>query len=230
MRAIVQVLLMAITMAFNVPQERRVDENYKVKPGELVKLDFDFADQISITTWDKNEINVKVMVSINDNKNNDAFEIKSVKTSQGIKIVSEIVKMEELAKKNHHIKITDNGDTIINCNLEMDLFFEIKIPKNVQLDVNTIGGDIIITKFQGLSKIKTIGGFIDYSVPGDDKADIEMRTISGDIYTDLELEFDREDRGLQHIVGGDVNARLNGGGREITLETIGSNIYLRKSK
>ncbi len=52
-----------------------VEKTAKINNQKTVVLDFDFADEITITGWDKNEVLVKVSVNINENENNDAFKL-----------------------------------------------------------------------------------------------------------------------------------------------------------
>ncbi len=230
MKTIIHVLTVILVSLFLGDSPRIVEDRISVSKGETVDLDFDFADEINIKTWNKDEVFVKVSVNINDNEDNDAFELLSGKSGSGVKITSEIKNMEDLHKESYTIKKDEDGDYYINnCNLSLELFFEVFIPEDVKLNIHTISGDIIITGFENEMHINTISGFIDLSLNARKKAEIEMSTISGEAFTNLDLKFPEYESGMHHVCGQVIDATLNGGGTAINLETISGNIYLRKA-
>lgn len=232
MKAIFNVLLIAIGMLFGTTGERHVEETYSFGNKEIVELDFRFADEIRVNTWNKNEVQVKVRVNINENEDNDAFILKTEETGNTLKIISKIENMNELAKRNYIVIEDEDGDTTIKgCSVEMDLFFEVMIPASAELKIETISGDIYVDDHRRKSKIESISGKVDYSMKSTADADFKLKTISGDIFTDMDLEIDHDpEEGYHHLVGGNVEARLNDGGELIKLETISGNIYLREKK
>ena len=70
---------------------------------------------------------------------------------------------------------------------------------------------------------------VDVSLPSNTKANIEMRSTMGSVYSNFDLEVPRED-GLK-AVGGQrkIKGELNGGGVNISLRSSTGNIYLRKN-
>ena len=76
-----------------------IEKTIKVKDQENVSMDFDFADEIKIKGWDKNEIYVKVSVNINDNEDNDSFKFEVDEFSSSINLISEIEDMKRISKK-----------------------------------------------------------------------------------------------------------------------------------
>ena len=61
---------------------------------------------------------------------------------------------------------------------------------------SSVSGDIEII-FNGLDQvnpsfIKATSGFVDISLPGNAKADLRMRSISGEIYTDFDVKITGE--------------------------------------
>lgn len=71
-------------------------------------------------------------------------------------------------------------------------------------------------------------GAIDVSIPADTRADVELKSTMGTVYSNFDLEAPRED-GLQ-IVGANRNieGKLNNGGVSISLKSSAGNIYFRK--
>lgn len=191
-----------------------------------VNLDFKFADSINVRVWNKDEILIKAIVNINNNQNNDKFTFKTEKLGKKILIKSEIKDLNKLGKEKK-VKDLETGEIIeMNCHIKMDLFFEVFIPQNLSLDIETISGNINSTHTKGNQRYHTISGDIDFNLPEKATVDLEMKTISGEMYTNFELTSDKD--GLNHFVSSEINTSLNGGGNNIELETISGNIYLRK--
>jgi DUF4097 and DUF4098 domain-containing protein YvlB len=73
---------------------------------------------------------------------------------------------------------------------------------------------------------KTISGFIDLAMAVDRKALLEMKTISGTLYTDLDVNGTSSGNSIPVV----VKHSLNNGGDPVNLETISGDIFVRKSK
>jgi lia operon protein LiaG len=104
--------------------------------------------------------------------------------------------------------------------------------KNVSGPVvlSTISGDVELS-FNEVSKdrpisIASISGEIDITLPAKAGVDIEMETISGDIYSDF--DFSSDSKKLKRIGGNSVKGQLNGGGVDFKITNVSGNIYLRK--
>jgi hypothetical protein len=117
----------------------------------------------------------------------------------------------------------------------------IKITKSSgPFTINTIGGNIEIA-FDKLNQseptsLATINGIIDVTMPATEKANVEISTINGNVYNNLDLkttskpvEKSKLAYGLDAIrMQGGNSYTLNGGGQKVFLKTISGNIYLRK--
>jgi len=231
MKNIVFTYVLAILISFSniVYSQKVIEKTYPINTEDEISLDFQFADEIKVTTWDKNEVYVKVTVNINDNENNDKFSLNQKQRSTGIKIESEIEDLDDLHRSNRIVKEKDKGRTIIyDCSINMDLFFEVKIPKSHKLEIKTISGDIDINGVLARMDINTISGFIDLSLPADYDADLELSTITGGMYSDFEFNKETSD-GYHHYGKNELSKQLNQGGTRIFLETISGDIYIRKT-
>lgn len=136
---------------------------------------------------------------------------------------------------NHH------GNDITIADIEGDVEIRAKssdiIVNNINGSVvaNSIGGDIKIV-FASLSQqkpssISVIGSIIDVSLPADTKANLRMQSISGEIYTDFDLALNDSRGGLRKVGGGNlIEGKANGGGVDMSIETVGSDIFIRKKK
>jgi hypothetical protein len=100
---------------------------------------------------------------------------------------------------------------------------------------NTTNGEVNVS-FTNLSQekptsITTISGAVDVTLPASAKANMKLRSINGEMYTDFDLGLKSPKDGLSKVGGGNnVEGTANGGGVEIQLNTISSNIYIRKQK
>lgn len=94
----------------------------------------------------------------------------------------------------------------------------------------TISGDINIT-FSSInaaksSSINAISGDVDITLPAKTPVDLEIRTISGAVYSDFNFSDSQKD--LKRVGGNVMNHSLNGGGFKFSIGCISGNIYLRK--
>lgn len=195
--------------------QTKVTETATVNGQDLLELKFDFADEINIETWDKNEIYVEVSVSINDGEYDHIFSLEKRVTSRSI-----VIEMD----KNMWDKIEQRGN---NCSFQTDLFYTVKMPRNMKVDAYTISGDFILNRYPQDMKLKTISGDIDIAV-GSSGIDFKAKTISGEVYSDLNITYPDGKDGLRQIVGMNLKGRVNNGGTPMELETISGNIYLRR--
>jgi hypothetical protein len=98
---------------------------------------------------------------------------------------------------------------------------------------NTTSGDIEIV-FSEVNQsqptsISNTSGFIDITLPATTKATLNMSSISGEIYTDMDIKVGDTESGLRRLGGGrKIHGTLNGGGVEVSLRAISDDIYLRK--
>ncbi len=225
-------LLIIILLSFaSMYAQRIVEKTIKINKNQNVELDFQFADNIIIKSWNRNEVFVKVTVNINDNNDNDDFTINIIDEKSEIEIKSEI---KNLGKKNENTitlrKDEKTGEYHYHGNCtQMDLHFEVYLPHRTTLEVKTISGNIEVTGIQSDMNLETISGDVDLTLNQKIQADIEMSTISGDIYSNMDLNLGN-DKSLHRIGGVDISAQINGGGISIDLETISGDILLRKEE
>lgn len=118
----------------------------------------------------------------------------------------------ELRSMNSDIKITkSSGPFTINT-----------ISGNLEIDFSTINQE-------APTSLASINGLIDVTIPSGEKASLQISSMNGNFYNNLDLkspkESDKRALGL-NAMRGEFN--LNGGGQKVFLKTISGNIYLRK--
>lgn len=219
-------------------QNRVVEKSFSVKPDEKVRLKLKFGDTISVKSWDKNKLSFKAVIEINQGKLNDALDLSYDRDNGQLRIVSDYDK--ELLKEgnacdcagddstHHHWSSWGNGDHhYMVCS---HIKYEVYVPAGVDLDVESISSDIEIADLRGPVRAKSISGFVDLSWPSGKPADVSLKTISGEAYTNLEgLKFDNKKDHIP-IVGYTLKGSVGAGGPLVSLESVSGNIYLRKAK
>lgn len=133
------------------------------------------------------------------------------------------------------------GGGITVSNIDGDL--EIKT-NNGNITLNNVTGPVVANStsgevkavFSGLNQgkptaISTISGEVDITLPVAVKSDLKLRSINGEMYTDFDLGVKNSKDGMAKVGGAsNVEGAINGGGVEMSINTISSNIYIRKQK
>jgi hypothetical protein len=114
--------------------------------------------------------------------------------------------------------------------------------KNADINLSNISGPVIAHSTSGdvdiefssvsaatPSSISLVSGYIDVTMPASTKANMKLGSVSGEIYSDLDLQMKGGKEDLQRWGGGStIEGTLNGGGVEMALKTVSGDIYLRK--
>ncbi|MGD9140633.1 MAG: DUF4097 family beta strand repeat-containing protein [bacterium] len=149
---IVAVLMLAVPVRSDTDLERSFD----VESGQTLTVELDTGGDISITGWDKQVVDVKV---IYHEKDKERIEVDMRRVGSGVDISSDI----EIGW----------GDTY---RYAPDL--EIMVPLKFNLDLHTMGGEIEIDNVEGEISGMTMGGDLDLKYL---KGDIALKTMGGDI-------------------------------------------------
>jgi len=196
--------------------QKVVTKNIPVQ-GQKTEMNFRFADTIQIEAWNKNAIELHVTATIDHNRYNEFFTL-DVKEQGGQIELIENVDFEGIKK-------TEGTKHLNNFNAEIN--YRLKVPANLEFDLNTISGKIILVGSQGKMAINSVSGFIDYSVPQAHQAHIGLSTVTGNVYTNLKFE-EKSSSGEISWVGTKRDLSLNGGSTAVELKTVSGDIYLRK--
>lgn len=98
------------------------------------------------------------------------------------------------------------------------------------LVLSTISGNIDIT-YSSINSVKSssinsISGDIDITIPVKTTTNLDLRTVSGGLYSDF--DFTDTQKNLKKVGGNELSFLLNGGGFKFSIGTVSGNIYLRK--
>ena len=226
-------LLWLLTVAGVQAQSKTVERTLAVPANNKVDLQLKFGDDIKITAWDKKEAAIKVTYEINGGKLNDALllQFESDQTSARVQVdldqeLTKKGKVEDCPDGNRRYSTNGNKEHGYTC---ATINYEIFVPRNADLKVETINGNIELKGLDGPVQAKSISGFVDMSWPEKKGAAVALKTITGEVYSDLNIDFP-EGKKKAPMVGYELKGNLNGGSSAISLESISSDIYLRKQE
>ncbi|HEX6222802.1 MAG TPA: hypothetical protein VFZ52_00230, partial [Chryseolinea sp.] len=93
------------------------------------------------------------------------------------------------------------------------------------LEVETISGNISLSQMTSEVSAKSVSGVVDFVIAKNQGADILLESVSGRAYTDPPM-LTRSD-GLQTLLSRKIRGQLNGGGKDIHLESVSGNVSIR---
>ncbi|MEL7001713.1 MAG: DUF4097 family beta strand repeat-containing protein [Bacteroidota bacterium] len=168
----------------------------------------------------------------------------AVKDENGVKVVYQVARNNDASytvRVPNNVKVRYNNSSIhgedfkaVNIKGEM----EIKTHggsihlENVTgpMSVSTVHGDIDVifsTVPQELpSSIVTTHGDLDVSIPKSAKANLNISTTWGEVYSDLDIKVDNPTR-MKVYGAKKINGSINGGGVSMALSSTHGNVYLR---
>lgn len=134
---------------------------------------------------------------------------------------------------------TTYGDDVyikgINGEIEISVNYNDVILDNISgpVSAKTVYGDLesVFSSVNQSNPISLVSvyGHVDVSVPSSTKADLNVKTNYGALYSDLDIQIKTVDEkgNLKSVSTKRVNGTLNGGGVEITLNSMYDDVYLR---
>lgn len=224
-------LLFIIATVCVQAQTKVVEKTLVVPANKKIDLKLKFGDNIKITAWDKKDAAVKVSYEINSGKLNDALLLKFDSDNNSARVDVDLDtellqqgKEEDCPESNNKgFSTYNNGKGSYNCST---INYEIFVPRDADLTVETINGDIELRGLTGPVHAKSISGFVDMNWPEKKGAEVSLRTITGEVYSDVAINLKNKEK--NPVVGYQLKGDVGKGGSEIQLESISNNIYFRK--
>ena len=112
--------------------------------------------------------------------------------------------------------------------------------QNGDLDLRNITGPLVAHSLSGdievdfstisqstPTSITSTSGDVDITLPSSTKGNFKLSTVSGEIYTDVEFDFEDDEKMTRWGGGMSADATLNGGGVDITFKSISGDVYIR---
>lgn len=221
------IICMLCVVTANAQQE--VFEKSVAFKDQRIDLRADVASQIAISNWDKNEVLIKVTYELNGGQLNKAVDIDLREQDHRIKLKLDI---DEQMMRNSDVVDCDKEGAMTwgsrnGVKVCSDIYIEVFMPKGTELVLETVIADVLISGAYKELDLKTVTGDIDLTWPEDHGADMQMKTVNGSIYTNFEFKGTKE-KGLPIISSHNMETVYKGGGRFMKLETVTSDIFLRK--
>jgi len=229
-------LFIGLLLTFsNLSAQKNILKTFKSSNLEHVFVHLQFANDIVIKNWDKDEVAIEAEVNMNENKDNEHFSLQSDKIGNSLTVKSDYGTFFK-ERQNYYRKKNGNG----SCN-NIVVNYVIHVPKKIQLKVKSISGNVEAITFTGnlildlisgninIKKhsknmyLKTISGDIDIYVSD---ATFDAKTLTGGVYSDLDIDFNNGNK-ISHG-GQKVSGRVKKGNAYLKLETISGDIFLRK--
>ena len=211
--------------------QKIIEKSLPVTSGQLVNLNLKFADSIQVRYWDKPNVSIRIAVTINNGKLNDAFTVTTGSTDKEVSLKTDFDKdlimqgkPEDCPKQHHSWSSDRDGKHYAVCS---DINYQVFVPRQAQLQLETISGNIDIQGGTAPVFAKTISGYVDMSWPRSKGVNLSMKTVTGEVYSDLDIAFTSKKQ-KNPIVGYLLEGTVNGGGPKVQLESISNNVYLRK--
>lgn len=220
-----------------------VNKSYPASAGQKIAFHFDYPELVKISTWEKNEISIQGMVSINAGESDDAFELTQSVSGNTISIENRIRNLKELP---HRITVMRGSEKITfktkadfkkykeehgenfnmtNWGVDIEIVLEIKVPKNMETKLESVYGMVEVKNFQGPLSVDATYGGVDVAVQEKTIGELVAETGYGQIYTNLDQKFTGTEFEDFHTV---VSIKP-GTGPRYSFESKYGNVYLRKA-
>lgn len=221
-------LLLCLVSTAAVAQVGQIDKTYPFT-GQELDLEVALGSRISITAWNKPEISVKIVYKINGGKDNDAVKVDLDDYKDRLAIDIDLDD-RKLQRSEYCCCEEEDGVYVSRSKRKsgcLELWVEIMAPTEADVRIETVIADAVLKGMSGNVEIESVTGLIDIAWVESHGASVNMKSVNGDLYTNLELKSSSKD-GLRQISGHDVRGQYKNGERKVKLETVTSDIYFRK--
>lgn len=195
---------------------------------QLLDVDLELGTELTVKPWNRKEISVKITYRVNDGKDNEALRIDVDDYNNRLSLDVELDKtklrdLDDCCCRAGQRALWDNDRN--SC---VEIKVEVMIPATAEIRAKTITSDVTITGMVSDIDIETVTGVIDLTWQDDAGAEISLKTVTGDLYTNMEIESKTE-KGLPNISSRNVRGTFKGGEKAVRLESVTGTIYFRKS-
>ena len=196
-------------------------------------LNLKFGKRVSIEAWDKKEVFLKADISINGGELNEAHIMDSILHDQSITIEADLD--ENVVGTNYWCNCDKNGPSrynIVHREKQMWLCTEIDytvyVPAGADLELETISGDVKIVNMKGAIEAKSVSGTVDVIIPQGQQADVRLESVMGRVTSNPDITTLVD--GLRPMLARKLNGKLNGGGKNVHLESVTGDVTLRSQE
>ena len=211
------------SIALLAQEQQIIEKNFPLPQGKRLDLNLKFGSEITVDTWNKSEVGFKAIIAYNEPGIEKVHTIDIEDDANSLSIVT------DYDFDGHKPSSWDcNGQSRNYINKDMyciKVRYELMLPVNAKVDLETIAGNIEIKGFKGEMRAKTISGYVDFSLAEGHQTRLKFRSVTGEIYTDFDVELDKNSSAYSKKLTNEING---GGDRLLSLETVSGDIFFRK--
>jgi hypothetical protein len=226
-----------------------IDKTFPLTGVKELVVDVDHPN-VTLQTWDRNEVAVKGTVSINNGENDANFELQA-SNADGILTISSLLKDKENIPRHVVIHRADDQEFIfkaksiddpevqkflaekgrdysyISNTLLIKIELQVFVPKNLKTTVDIKYGLVEFKTFDAPLKVVAKYSKVDATIPAN-IGGITARTKHGEILTNLDIKFDKAPMERErHNNWTEISAHP-GKGQDYFIESTFGTVYLRK--
>lgn len=221
---------------------KQEEATFPIPSGKKIEANLKFARHIDIKSWNRQEIGLKKTIKYSKEELLQIDQQKAEEKNGVLVIETDYQKTEGIWKKYQCWNCDSDSGSDREC-ICFQISYELMLPAGMNLEVETISGDIKIGAYNGgeidlesisggieirdytgAIRAKSISGFVDFTSTGRRGFDVASKSVTGEIYTDYDIKLDEGSTAWSKR----LNRSLNGGGEKVVLETVSGDIYLRK--
>ena len=207
-----------------IAQETQViKKDFNLPQGKKLDLDLKFASDILIDSWEKNEVSFRAIISFNEPGIEKVHTMDIDDTEDYLSIATDY---DFDAHKSSNWDCNQYNRNYYNKDMYcIKVRYELTIPKNAKIKLETIAGNIEVKGFKGEMRAKSISGYVDVALAEAHQTRLKFRSVTGEIYTDFDIKLDSNSSAYAKK----LTTELNGGSDQLlSLETVSGDIFFRK--
>ena len=223
-------LVFAVVGSQQASAQKIIEKSANVAAGQRVFLNLKQGSSIRIRAGAPGKMTLRASVNVNSNRLNDALQLAVASTADELKVTADYD--QEMLRQAQPGDCPDfKGDRNIWHGQQVceTITYEITLPADVALRVSTYSANVDIAGLTGTIEAKSLSGFVDVAWPAGQGAQLSLKTITGEVYTDQDIAFTTAPR-KNPIVGYQLQGTLSGSGPLVKLESISNDVYFRKRK
>lgn len=228
-----------------------IDKTFPLAGAKELVVDVDHPN-VTIQTWDKNEVTIKGTVSINNGENDANFELQS-SNANGVLTITSLLKDKENIPRHVVVHRADDQEYVfkaksiddpevqkfledkgrdysyISNTLLMKIELQVFVPKNLKTTVDIKYGLVEFKTFDAPLKVVAKYSKVDATIPAN-IGGITARTKHGEILTNLDIKFDQapyQYKRERNSSWTEITAHP-GKGQDYFIESTYGTVYLRK--
>jgi hypothetical protein len=231
MRQFFSLLLLVLAVGSQSASAQKIIEKSAIlSAGQRVFLNLKQATSIRIRAGAAGKMTMKATISINSNRLNDALLINLNQSAEQLLVNADFDKeMLRQAKPGDCPSTGGERNMWFGQQVCDDIAYEITLPADVALRVYSYSGNVDIAGLSGAIEAKSLSGFIDVAWPANKGAELSLKTLEGEVYTDQDIAFSNAPKKTA-VLGYQLLGTLSGSGPLVKLESISNDVYFRKRK